>query len=36
MTLRPYVFVAVIFFIFCFSMSKYSQALEKKLDTGHK
>ena len=33
---EAYVFVAVIFFIFCFSMSKYSQALEKKLDTGHK
>ena len=33
---EAYVFVAVIFFICCFSMSKYSQALERKLDTGHK
>ncbi|MGU9951964.1 MAG: amino acid ABC transporter permease [Gammaproteobacteria bacterium WSBS_2016_MAG_OTU1] len=31
-----YVFVALIFFMCCFAMSKYSQALEKKLDTGHK
>ena len=29
-----YVFAAVIFWIFCFSMSRYSQRLEKKLDTG--
>ena len=33
---EAYVFVAVIFFLCCFSMSKYSQALERKLDTGHK
>ena len=31
-----YVFVALLFFMCCFAMSKYSQALEKKLDTGHK
>ncbi len=30
-----YVFVALIFFCFCFGMSWYSQKLEKKLDTGH-
>ena len=29
-----YVFAAVIFWIFCFGMSRYSQNLEKKLDTG--
>ena len=31
-----YVFVALLFFMCCFAMSKYSQALERKLDTGHK
>lgn len=31
-----YVFVAVIFFIACFSMSRYSIFLENKLNTGHK
>lgn len=31
-----YVFVAMIFFMCCFAMSKYSQHLEDKLDTGHK
>ncbi len=30
-----YVFVAFGFWIFCFSMSRYSQHLEKKLHTGH-
>lgn len=29
-----YAFAAAIFWIFCFSMSRYSQRLEKKLDTG--
>jgi len=29
-------FVSVVFFIFCFSMSRYSQYLERKLYTGHK
>ena len=33
---EAYTFVAVIFFICCFGMSKYSQALERKLDTEHK
>jgi general L-amino acid transport system permease protein len=28
-----YVFVGVFFFIFCFSMSRYSMYLEKKLKT---
>lgn len=31
-----YVYVALLFFMCCFAMSKYSQALERKLDTGHK
>lgn len=30
-----YVFVAFVFWMFCFSMSRYSQYLEKKLHTGH-
>ena len=30
-----YVFVAVIFFVFCFAMSRYSMYLERKLQTGH-
>ena len=29
-------FVSVIYFAFCFSMSRYSQYLERKLHTGHK
>lgn len=29
------VFIALIYFVFCFSMSKYSQALEHRLATGH-
>ena len=31
-----YVFVALLFFICCFSMARYSIYLEKKLHTGHK
>lgn len=31
-----YVFVAFCFWIFCFGISRYSQNLERKLDTGHK
>lgn len=30
-----YVFVAFVFWLFCFSMSRYSQHLEKRLQTGH-
>ena len=29
-------FVSIVFFIFCFGMSRYSQYLERKLYTGHK
>ena len=31
-----YVFTASIYWLFCFSMSRYSQSLEKRLHTGHK
>lgn len=31
-----HVFVAFAFWVFCFGMSRYSQALERKLHTGHK
>ncbi|PIE15084.1 MAG: hypothetical protein CSA68_08660 [Rhodobacterales bacterium] len=30
-----YGFVALVFFLFCFSMSRYSMYLERKLQTGH-
>ena len=33
--IEAYVFVAMVFFIFCFSISRYSLHLEKKLKTGH-
>ena len=31
-----YIFIALIYFVFCYSMSKYSQSLEKRLSTGYK
>jgi general L-amino acid transport system permease protein len=31
-----YVFAAAVFWIFCFSMSRYSQYMERRLDTGHR
>jgi len=34
-SIEGYTFVAFVFWIFCFSMSRYSQHLEKKLHTGH-
>jgi general L-amino acid transport system permease protein len=34
-SIEGYVFAASIFWVFCFSMSRYSMALEKKLHTGH-
>ncbi len=30
------VFAAIIFWVFCFSMSRYSMYMERRLDTGHK
>ena len=35
-TIEGYVFAAFGFFVFCFGMSRYSQRLERALDTGHK
>ncbi|WP_353152186.1 amino acid ABC transporter permease [Pollutimonas bauzanensis] len=32
---EAYLFIAFIYFIFCFSISRYSQSLEKHLQTGH-
>ncbi|MCG8427131.1 MAG: amino acid ABC transporter permease [Chromatiales bacterium] len=34
-SIEGYVFAASVFWVFCFGMSRYSQALEKKLHTGH-
>jgi len=31
-----YAFIALLFFIFCYSMSRYSMYLERKLQTGHR
>jgi general L-amino acid transport system permease protein len=31
-----YLFTAVVFWIFCFAMSRYSVYMERKLDTGHR
>ncbi len=31
-----YLFAAVVYFIFCFGMSRYSLSVERRLDTGHK
>jgi general L-amino acid transport system permease protein len=33
---EPYIFVGAIFFVFCFSMSRYSKYLERKLKTDHR
>jgi general L-amino acid transport system permease protein len=33
---ESYIFAGVGFWIFCFAMSRYSQALERRLHTGHK
>jgi general L-amino acid transport system permease protein len=31
-----YLFAAIVFFVFCFGMSRYSIFMEKRLHTGHK
>ena len=36
MAQEGYIFVAAVFFVFCFGMSRYSIWLENKLHTGHK
>ncbi len=35
-TTEAFVFTSFVFWLFCFGMSRYSLALERKLDTGHK
>ncbi len=35
-SIEGYVFCAFVYWVFCFSMSQYSQSIERKLDTGHK
>ena len=32
---EAYLFISVIYFVFCFSMSRYSQRLERRLNRGH-
>lgn len=32
---EAYLFIAVIYFVFCYSISRYSQSLERHLETGH-
>lgn len=34
--LTGYAFAAIIYFIFCYAMSRYSMYMERRLDTGHK
>lgn len=34
-SVEVYIFISAIYFVFCYSMSKYSQSLEKRLATGH-
>src|SRR5262245_1739770 len=36
LSMEGYVFAALIYWIFCFGMSRYSMHLERKLHTGHK
>jgi general L-amino acid transport system permease protein len=31
-----YIFAAMVYWVFCFSMSRYSMFMERRLDTGHK
>jgi len=32
---EAYIFLAILYFVFCYAMSSYSRRLEKELDTGH-
>ena len=36
MATEGYVFAALVFWIFCFGMSRYSMSIERRLNTGHK
>jgi general L-amino acid transport system permease protein len=31
-----YVFASIFYFVFCYGMSRYSLAIERRLETGHK
>ena len=35
-SLTGYLFAAMVFWVFCFAMSRYSIFMERRLDTGHK
>ena len=35
-SMTGYVFAGILFWIFCFAMSRYSQFMERKLNTGHR
>jgi general L-amino acid transport system permease protein len=35
-SMSGYLFAAIIFFLFCYGMSRYSIYMERRLDTGHK
>jgi general L-amino acid transport system permease protein len=35
-TITGYAFAAMVYWVFCFSMSRYSQFMERRLNTGHK
>lgn len=35
-SLTGYAFAAIVYFLFCFSMSRYSMYMERRLDTGHR
>jgi len=34
--ITSYIFCAFVFFVFCYSMARYSNYMERRLDTGHK
>ncbi|MDO8359851.1 MAG: amino acid ABC transporter permease [Devosia sp.] len=36
LTVTGYIFAGLVFWVFCFSMSRYSRFLERRLDTGHR
>ncbi len=35
-SMTGYTFAAIVYFLFCYSMSRYSMFMERQLDTGHK
>ncbi|MCH4226020.1 MAG: amino acid ABC transporter permease, partial [Alcaligenes faecalis] len=32
---EAYLFIALIYFVFCYSISRYSRSLERRLQTGY-